>query len=175
MELQKIAEELIANQKKKPLAYDVFSMAKSFNEAKQINEKNGLIPPAIMNLAFSVELLLKSFILSERLDIYSSNDFESPKQANKVYGGHRIYELFDKINSNNKQKILDVLGSKIGKSLDSSSFNMLLVENNCEDPFVDWRYIFENEEVITINYDFLSTFCDALGDLLAKELTEKSM
>lgn len=41
MELQKIAEELIANQKKKPLAYDVFSMAKSFNEAKQINEKMG--------------------------------------------------------------------------------------------------------------------------------------
>lgn len=160
MKAPQIAKNIIKATKKKPLVFDLFNQAETYNKAAQLLEQNGLIGPAILNCSFSIELLLKSLILIDHLEIFYKKDIETIDIDIK---GHKYSELFMKINPENQNKILDLLGKKFNQTFTNESFFKMISVNGCEDPFVEWRYVFEENNIKTINYNFLITLSEVLG------------
>ena len=87
--------------------------------------------PAVVNLAFSIELYLK-FLLAKN---------ETPSR------GHKLLDLFDSLDSTMKQEIIDLT------NYDKDEFELLLSKHT--EAFENWRYIHESNERREVDIIFM--------------------
>jgi len=172
-EAKKNAEDIIKNSKKRPLYRVIFSMAEAYNNTSKIAFDNiGILKnadfaaPAIMCQSFMIELLLKFFIITK----YDIIDYEQLPDKNEL-NGHKYTDLFDKISEDNKSKIAEKFSKIVGKSMNKADFRNALIEIG-DEPFIKWRYIYEENGISYMNPLLFNQISDSLGlsglDLIKK-------
>ena len=101
-----------------------------------------LIVPAVVNLAFSIELYLK-FLLTK-----------NKKQCR----GHKLLDLFNSLDSTVKQEIIKLT------EYDEEEFKILLSKHT--EAFVEWRYFYERNENINVNIEFMKKLIDCVESIV---------
>jgi len=97
------------------------------------------IVPAVVSLAFSIELYLK-FLLAKN---------KTPCRS------HKLLDLFNSLDSTIKQEIIDLT------NYDKDKFELLLSKHT--EAFVEWRYIHEkNEKSINVDLEFMIKLIDCV-------------
>ena len=99
--------------------------------------------PFIVNMSFSIELLLKILILQE---------------TQKFASGHEIKKLFKKLPLEIKEDVKQNLIKK--HNLKIEEFDNILVINN--NSFIDWRYSFQKPDLQQYNHVFLYDFINEI-------------
>jgi hypothetical protein len=132
----------INTKKEIPTFLPPYSKSLSSNENYK---KATLVYPLIVNLSFSIELLLKILILQEN---------------QKYVNGHEIKILFNKLPQEIKEDVKKNLIIK--HNLKSEEFDNILDINNKS--FIDWRYSFEKPSPSQYNKVFLFDFRDLLKE-----------
>ena len=166
-------KNIIKSKPHSPLYITVFKQASMYNEGylmfKSSMDKSkvlNLISPMLMNLCFSIELLLKTYILFDNKDIYHYSELE---ERGISIRGHKYSDLFKKINEQYKKNILTELSRTMNlPSIDEEVFKQILIKQNCDNSFAEWRYIFEQDSVKAINTELLMNLNDLLGIHLFK-------
>lgn len=169
--LPKEAKDIIDNSTPSPLYKTIFKQAEMYNRAYQLLESKmketnalSLISPMIMNLCFSIELLMKSFILFEKKEIF--NYSELPDNGRDIYG-HKYSGLFNKIDQTHQKSILFELSQRMGlPEISESNFKNILVAQNCDNSFKEWRYIFEQSGIKQLNIELMINLNESLGTQL---------
>ena len=162
----------------KPLYYTIFNIANYYNQGSIILSRElqntgnaGLSAPMILNQSFSMELLLKFFLIVDYDDIFSKADLE--KKGINIKG-HLYSQLFDKIDNNYKISIAHFYNSNAATQIDYNDFKNLLIEIG-DNTFVEWRYIFEKESPQNLNSMLFNRLLDSLGkaaeDILKRKKT----
>jgi len=162
----------------KPLYYTIFNIANYYNQGSIILSRElqntgnaGLSAPMILNQSFSMELLLKFFLIVDYDDTFSKADLE--KKGINIKG-HLYSQLFDKIDNNYKISIALFYSSIAATQIDYNDFKNLLIEIG-DNTFVEWRYIFEKESPQNINLILFNRLLDSLGkaaeDILKRKKT----
>jgi HEPN domain-containing protein len=100
------------------------------------------IVPAVVNLAFSIELYLK-FLLAKN---------ETPSR------GHKLLALFDSLDSTIKQEIIDL------SDYDKDEFESLLSKHT--EAFVEWRYVHERNVSINVDLKFMRKLIDCVESIV---------
>lgn len=100
------------------------------------------IVPAVVNLAFSIELYLK-FLLAKN---------ETPSR------GHKLLALFDSLDSTTKQEIIDLT------NYDKDEFESLLSKHT--EAFVEWRYLHERTVSIGAVLEFMKKLVDCVESVV---------
>ncbi|MEQ8576751.1 MAG: hypothetical protein RIB63_21985 [Fulvivirga sp.] len=167
----KEAKKVIELESPSPLYVTVFKQAEMYNKAylmlKSSMDQNNvldLISPMLMNLCFSIELLLKAFVLSEHAWIHSYTELAS-RGVN--IRGHKYSDLFIIIKDKHRKSILVELSENLKiPSIDDSTFKRILVSQNCDNSFAEWRYIFEETQIKSLNTELLIILNDVLGKQL---------
>ena len=158
---------LIVQDRETPMFETMFTLACAYNEsAKQIlenKEKNiSFIFPAAMNFAFSIELFLKFFLIFDYPEIRSKEDLVS----NKINGirGHGLSTLWDSIGDDYKNQIVSKYQEVHHETMSIVKFREFLALELYDNPFVKWRYVYEEEEGASyLNLDLVKKVNDALG------------
>ena len=136
----------------------VLSASKSFHRGFELCYGNGLpanngvsnaIVPAVVCLAFSIELGFKAILLG----------------CKKPSDGHKFVELFGKLPSELRAEIERLVGGEDGGFLGS----LELVSN----AFVEWRYIFEEPGYHSIYIEFLSKLHDTVMQIAERFVSEQ--
>ena len=124
----------------------ILNTARSFYLAAKRNDEQRPLPnnqfemllvPAATNRAFSIELYLKALLVKEG----------SPSR------GHKLHELFNKLKPETQVKIIN------NTQLSDQEFAQHI--NAITNLFVEWRYIFEMEQ-ISLSYKFLRDLADSV-------------
>ncbi len=159
----------------KPLYYTIFNIANYYNQGSILLSRElqntgnaGLSAPMILNQSFSMELLLKFFLIVDYDDIFSKADLE--KKGINIKG-HLYSQLFDKIDNNYKISIARSYNSIAATQIDYNDFKNLLIEIG-DNTFVKWRYIFEEESPQNIDLRLFNRLLDSLGKA-AKDILER--
>jgi len=101
------------------------------------------IVPAVVNLAFSIELYLK-FLLAKN---------ETPDSTD-----HNLSKLFDLLDSTIQQEIIDLA------DYDKDEFELLLSKHT--EAFVEWRYIHERNVSINVDLKFMRKLIDCVESIV---------
>jgi hypothetical protein len=115
--------------------------------------------PAIVCSSFAIELFLKFFLMLELEDGTSA----SPKKQT----GHRIFELWKKLTSKNRQLIAGMFRSHTGQppvrpSEHQTALFEAALKNVGDAPFVKWRYVHEINDITFMSHASISEVVDAL-------------
>lgn len=175
--LIKEVKDVIENSSSVLLYIKVFKQAEMYNRAyklleSRMKERNdlSLISPMIMNLCFSIELLLKSFIFVEKKETIDYVDL--PNSARNIHK-HTYSVLFKKIEKEHQRNILSDLSQRMGlPEINEGIFESILVAQNCDNSFAEWRYIFEQDGIKQLNIEFLVNLNESLGTQLVR-LTDR--
>jgi hypothetical protein len=168
-------DQLGISKPKKPLYGIVFLEANRFSdnylmlvEAMERDRGLDFYSPMLMNLAFSNELFLKCLILIENSDVYNYSDL---LKKNIIIKGHRLSALFSKIKIDSKTQILKEFSQKSElPEIDEETFIKILKNQNCDNSFAEWRYIFETEKNKTINFQILEHLNEILKRFNSKRI-----
>ena len=166
-------KEIINSEPIQPLYIVIFKQANMYNsgyknlkESMDISEKLNFVAPMLMNLCFSIELLMKSYILSENDNIIKYSELTDRGISIR---GHKYSHLFGKIKQECKDSILEQLSTEMQIELISEeTFKKILVAQNCDNSFAEWRYIFEGDGIKSINTELLINLNEVLGSQLFK-------
>lgn len=109
--------------------------------------------------SFAIELLLKFFIV---IAYPTAKTYGDLKALGVNLRGHLYTELFDKIEAGYQKKISDAFSSATNRQVDQHGFRAILV-NIGDDPFVQWRYMYEKEGVRHFDPPLFDTVLNALG------------
>jgi hypothetical protein len=164
-------KEIINSKPLRPLFITIFKQANMYNsgykELKASMDKSkelNFVAPMLMTLCFSIELLMKSYILLENNDITKYSEL---KNRGISIRGHKYSDLFGKIKQEYKDNILTELSAEMQIELISEeTFKQILVAQNCDNSFAEWRYIFEQDAIKSINTQLLMN----LNEVLVKQL-----
>jgi hypothetical protein len=136
----------------------VLSISKDFHRGFELCYGNGLpanngvknaIVPAVVCLAFSIELGFKSILVG----------------CNKPSEGHKFVELFGKLPDEIKTEIERFVVD------DKSTFSSQLAA--VSNAFVEWRYIFEGSGLHSIDIEFLAKLHAAVTQIGEKYVSEQ--
>jgi len=111
---------------------------------RPLNESHveSFIVPAIVSLAFSIELYLKFLLAKNEISERS----------------HDLSELFDKLDLITQQKIINSTG------YDKNKFKLLLYKH--AETFIEWRYLHEVETDIEVNLDFMQKLASSIESIV---------
>jgi len=101
--------------------------------------------PSTVILALSIELGIKALLY---------------KKDNNLTKGHKIDELYSKLDQYRKDRISKYTCSHL--KIDDNKFSELFLKNNST--FIDWRYFFEKDN--NVDYGFLGHLNDAIQNEL---------
>lgn len=93
------------------------------------------------NLSFACELYLKSILMNEKQEIIS---------------GHKLLELYKQLKDDTKKELEMEFNKNKGMQ------NLMEVISNCNDTFVESRYLYENKKSINIYITDLSNLVNSL-------------
>jgi hypothetical protein len=147
------------------LLFEATSFYNAFINLEKINDVLGkvkLIPPVIVNGAFSIELSLKA--------ILTIADIDYKKE-------HSIKRLFNMLPKDIQEQIWSWIAEKTPEYANVHICNDEL--SMISDAFIKWRYLFEGDPAPAIDMRFLSIFANATFGVMASlnpeiELVETS-
>ena len=148
------------------MATAIFNAANAYNRTFALvrNEMSRthsteLAQPMITNLLFVIELLLKFFIVYRVEEENTARAENLPVNAR----GHVLPELFDHIDDNYQNRILETYTDKYHEPISKSDFVSAMTSTG-ESPYARWRYIYEHsDQRAFINIELLSKVLDSLG------------
>ena len=105
------------------------------------------IVPAIVNLAFSVELYLKFLLGNNKTPIKK----------------HELLDLFNMLDPSMKQDIIKLT------RYDISEFELLLKEHSTA--FVEWRYLHESNTCKRVNLEFIIELANSIESIVNRTLS----
>lgn len=162
--------------KSRALNHELFCLAITYAQSGRLSENEGVkkenpdfAGPSIMCYSFSIELLLKFFIVIDYPDVRRWGDF---KDKNIDIRGHVYSKLYNKIKPKYQAIIAESYSKLVNKPVDAVGFENALRETG-DDPFRKWRYIYEESDGNTLNLDLLRKVVDALGK--AAEYVKKNV
>lgn len=159
-------EAILAKAGSRSLESTLFNVAHAYARAGQQSvqaifaEKDAdFAAPAIMCKSFAIELLLKFFIVLAYPAARTYADLEALKVDLR---GHFYTELFDRVNVEYQKKIAETFSVAVNRKVDQLDFRAILVDigNN---PFVQWRYIYESQGIRHFNPTLFDAVLNALG------------
>jgi len=151
----------------------IFNMARAYSETGDLAEaamgrsKNAdFAGPLIMCKSFSVEMLLKFFIIIEHPTAKTMVDLE---KLGVDLRGHVYSKLFDRISASRRRNIGASFSKLSSKTTDEAGFRDILKTKLGDDPFVFWRYIYEKSGTHHCDLQTLKMVVHALGEAAAAE------
>ncbi len=100
------------------------------------------VVPAVVNLAFSIELYLKYLLTKNK----------------KQCKSHELLDLFNSLDSTVKQEIIKLT------EYDEEEFKILLSKHT--GVFVKWRYLNEKNESINVDIEFMKKLIDSVESIV---------
>ncbi len=159
-------EELIRNSKPRSVLEVLLQHAEAYNrgalaciEKAQVTGNADLAAPAIMCQAFSIELLLKFFVVLPHPGVMRYSELHN---LGVELRGHRFSTLFDRIASPVQDAIASTFSTQSGEPTSSAGFRAKLIELG-DEPFIEWRYVYEKEGIQHLHYALFNQVVDALG------------
>ena len=159
-------EEILAKAGSRSLESTLFNVAHAYARAGELsiqaissNNDADFAAPAIMCKSFAIELLLKFFIVIAHP---TAKTYVDLKALGIGLRGHLYTELFDKIEAGYQRKISDVFSVAASRQIDQHGFRAILVDIG-DDPFVQWRYMYEKEGIRHFDPPLFDTVLNALG------------
>jgi len=141
-------DKLLSQSEPRLLNSVLFNLAHSYSRVSDMaldaissTQDADFAAPAIMCKSFSIELLLKFFIIISHPNIQTKTDLDSSKVNLR---GHQYSKLYDKIDLIYKTKIAQSFNCISGQQVNEITFKNVLIDIG-DDPFVFWRYIYEKD------------------------------
>ena len=151
----------------------IFNMARAYSETGDLAElemgrsRNAdFAGPIIMAKSFSVEMLLKFFIVVDHPTAKNTADLD---KLGVDLHGHVYSKLLDRISASRRKNIAASFSKLSGKTTDEAAFRDILKNNLGDDPFVFWRYIYEKTGTHHLDLQTLKMVAHALGEAAAVE------
>lgn len=170
---EKLMQEAVAAARPRSLHRVLFNLANCYNQSAEMalsridRDKNAdFAAPAIMCRSFAIELLLKFFIFVEHPAAKSKADLDALEINLR---GHPYSGLFDHINGGHQSLIAKKHSERASHPTSPADFRNLLLALG-DDPFVDWRYVYESSATKHIDIALLASVADSLG-LAAQDAT----
>jgi len=142
-------DALLASLPPRSLESTVFNLANAYNEAAHATlamlPKTGnadLAGPAIMCLSFSLELLLK-FLRIVEADPTGSATYEQLHARGVNLRGHGYSTHFEELSDTMRARLADRYGRVVGRTVSVEEYRAALLSQG-EEPFVQWRYVYED-------------------------------
>lgn len=175
-------EQILRASPPRTLRKTVFNLANAYSQAGSVvmaaSQGNAdFAGPLVMCHSFAIELLLKFFIINDQPRGKTFKQlkaggmkFQSPNKSGKP-GGHGYSDLFEMVSPAVQEKIAKRYCVVSGTETDIAGFSEALVSQG-EEPFVKWRYIYEQEAGQFTHLDVakFSNVLHALGEAAAAEL-----
>lgn len=150
----------------------IFNFAESYNQTAEmalarmnLTTNADFIAPAIMCRSFAVELLLKFYLVIDYPLVKNASELEPHGIS---LHGHKYSNLFQKIKQEYKTKIANKFSGVSGVKTTPEQFENHLLTLG-DQPFVQFRYVYEEASHKYLNFELLSQVVDALG-LTAQDL-----
>lgn len=90
--------------------------------------------------------------------------------------GHKYSELFNKIDAPHKKSILSELSMRMELSeINERDLKNILVGQNCNNSFAEWRYIFGQTGIKQINVEWLTNLKESLGVRLLELIKKQTV
>ncbi len=158
---------LVVHDRETPMFETMFTLACVYNQSAILisesrEEDVRFIFPVAMNFAFSIELFLKFFLIVDYPEIRSKEDLAT----NKINGfkGHSLSALWDFVSDEHKNEIVSKYCEIHKEFMSVSKFREFLAIELHDNPFVKWRYVYEEGEGVSyLNLDLIKKVNDALG------------
>lgn len=154
-------EKLLKGQKRRPMYKVLLQFAVSYARAAQLISAETMANPDMsapltMCQFFSLELLLKFFVLVDHRSVYNKKDLDT---LGVDLHGHRYTVLYDKVALGHRRRMAAAYSEISGKSTTDSELRDILAAVGGEpsigdDPFAKWRYIYENTAQANVYLDF---------------------
>jgi hypothetical protein len=164
-DLGKTIDAALASAKPRPLHRVLFNLADCYNQTAALAMSHGsskanadFSAPAIMCRSFAIELLLKFFIAAAH-PTKSKTELASLKVS---LHGHPYSVLFDRINIDFQALIARKHTEQAGIPTSPEGFRQLLISTGNQ-PFVEWRYVYEESHTRYFNMALFSSLADSLG------------
>lgn len=149
-----------------PMYENQYQMAAFYKDAVTIlnneiekTQNYGLILPVIMNQTFAIELLLKCLILFDHKDVCSEEDLKTKKI--KLHG-HKLLKIYYLITAEKRQLIIkqwEVISKKYDVTYSIEDAFAILGD----EPFAEWRYIFEKSINKNLERKYLDCLLETIG------------
>ncbi|WP_157772311.1 hypothetical protein [Zobellella denitrificans] len=122
--------------------HSIYMVASQFFDAANYIPKGRRYAAYVVNLAFSIELFIKSLDVTIKLEFHGDNPFAEFQEVkiNTRIKGHSLLEIFNKLPSDLHQLLIELYENTNNTSL----MNDL---ESIQNAFVDYRYLFEKESV----------------------------
>ena len=121
-------------------------------QANLLNVAQSFVPTTV-NYAFAAELGLKAIIIKEK---------------NVITHTHKLDNLLTELSDTAKHYILSTASNSLSITEDEV---LTLIQTHAK-AFADWRYFIFNQKSISVNYNFLVKFCEAIYHYIGKELSK---
>ena len=158
---------LVVQDLETPMFETMFTLACAYNESARLilenEDKNiSFVFPAAMNFAFSIELFLKFFLILDYPEIRSKEDLVGNRI--NLIKGHSLSALWDSVGIDYKNEIVSKYQEIHKEFMSDSKFREFLALELYDNPFVKWRYVYEEDEGINVlNLDLIKKVNDSLG------------
>lgn len=171
--IENLVQKALAGAKPRPLHRVLFNLAICYNQTaetalNQIATRGNadFAAPAIMCRSFAIELLLKFFIVVEHPEVTTKAELDALEVELR---GHPYSLLFDRINGNHQSLIAEKHSVRTGRATNPARFRDLLIDLG-DDPYVGWRYVYENKGPKHLDVSLLASITESLG-LAAQDAT----
>lgn len=151
----------------------LFNLADCYNQTAELalshistTSNADYAAPAIMCRSFSIELLLKFFIVADHPQAKTKADIDA---LGVNLRGHPYSALFDRISEVHQAYIANKYSSTSGTPTSPAEFRQLLISTG-DKPFVDWRYVYESASHQYADFGLFTSLANSLG-LAAQDIT----
>lgn len=159
-------EAILAQAGSRSLESTLFNVAHAYARAGRLSMQAifsqsdaDFAAPAIMCKSFAIELLLKFFIV---IAYPTARTYAGLKTMGVELRGHLYTDLLDRIEIEYREKISQAFSAATNRQVDQHGFRAILVEIG-NDPFVQWRYMYEKEGIRHFDPTLFDTVLDSLG------------
>jgi hypothetical protein len=173
---RRVLDEALKGAKRRPMYKVLFNLALAYSNTANLpalemsKSANGdFSAPMIMCRSFSIELLLKCLLLIDHRSVYSKKDLDA---VGVELRGHKYNDLLQRISTQHKEEIVESYGSLFEKAV-TWDFLQEQFAKIGDDPFVQWRYIYEKEGNQYIDFEVITRLNDAFGkcaEMLVRKL-----
>lgn len=162
---------------KKPLYRRIFNNARHYSDGAAFlyeNVFNGkknaaYIAPGVLCATFCIELLLKCLVLIRHDDVFTKADV---KRKNIELDKHKYSEIFEKIDPDIQEKIVQTFNDYFGESIAKQDYIELLKKLG-DNSFVEWRYVYETDQEKHLDIKLQNKITDSLGKCIESVLKER--
>jgi hypothetical protein len=169
-------KKMLAGLKQRGLNSALFNIAHAYDRSARVAwdqiatlQDADFAAPAIMCQCFAIELLLKFFLVIPHPTAATTAELET---LGVNLRGHKYTQLFDRVIDPLKMRIAASFAALSGQAMDAAGFRDKLIALG-DDPFVRWRYVYEEGGFSSLDKPLLDRVTDALGK--AAEVERKAI